>query len=243
MKSGIGPKRVLDDAGIPQLMELPVGENLQDHPIVPVQLIINNKTLLFDPERDLTEENLEYYRLHGEGPYTTTAGLFAQSFVTSTVAIAEGESDWADIQFSMYAQTFLTGLPNTTLGTWEAPIYAYPYLARQKSKGTVKLDPENPLNGQPLIDFNYLSDPRDVQITVDAMKMTMKILEETPAYMFIGARYPPVALERCNQLQFRSDEYWRCYVKEMLIGGNHPVGTCKMGRGAEDKEAVVDTWN
>ncbi|CAL8122606.1 unnamed protein product [Orchesella dallaii] len=238
-KSGIGPRDVLENAGITQIKDLPVGENLQDHPIVPIQLIINNKSLLFDPERDLTPENLELYQREGVGPYTTTAGLFAQAFVASTVATAEGEADWSDIQFSMYAQTFLTGLPDVSLGSWEAPIFAYPYLGRQKSRGTVKLDPTN-INNQPLIDFNFLSDPRDFQITIDAIQMTMKIMEETVPYRFLGARYPPVPLTVCQDLHFRSEEYWECYVKQMLVGGNHPVGTCKMGIPA-DPETVVDS--
>ncbi|ODM93744.1 Glucose dehydrogenase [FAD, quinone] [Orchesella cincta] len=239
MKSGIGPKEVLESSGIPLIKELPVGNNLQDHPIVPIQLIINNKSLLFDPVRDLTPENLELYQREGVGPYTTTAGLFAQAYVASTVATAEGEEDWADIQFSMYAQTFLTGLPDVNLGSWEAPIFAYPYLGRQKSRGTVKLDPTN-INNQPLIDFNFLSDPRDFQITIDSIQMTMKIMEETVPYRFLGARYPPVPLTVCQHLHFRSEEYWECYVKQMLVGGNHPVGTCKMGVST-DPEAVVDS--
>jgi hypothetical protein len=80
------------------------------------------------------------------------------------VAAEEGFPDWADIQLSLYSLDFQT-VVSEGVGA-ERAIYVYPYLGRPKSRGSVSLNPDD-LNGSPLIDFNVLSDVRDVKILVE----------------------------------------------------------------------------
>lgn len=69
MKSGIGPKDSLERAGIPVIKELPVGQNLHDHVVVPLEFIVRNTSEVFMAERDLTLENFQYYNKFGDGNY------------------------------------------------------------------------------------------------------------------------------------------------------------------------------
>lgn len=173
MRSGIGPRNVLDPAKIPIVQELPVGQDFQDHINVPVHMIINNKNLVMDEDRDLTPEAWDLFQEFGDGPYSCTQGLTGQAFVVSSVAKAAGEFDWPDIQLAMghSVQAFYsTGLfDNVTLQPWEAPMLGYNFIMRPKSRGSIRLNPSDP-NGLPLIDVGYLSDPRDVQISLDGRK-------------------------------------------------------------------------
>ncbi|KIK53500.1 hypothetical protein GYMLUDRAFT_232744 [Collybiopsis luxurians FD-317 M1] len=67
--SGIGKKEILQKHGIQPLVELPVGENLQDHPWVPFMFEISNKIetldVLGNPERLQQEVKLYQERQRG----------------------------------------------------------------------------------------------------------------------------------------------------------------------------------
>lgn len=73
------------------------------------------------------------------------------------------------------------------------------------------------------------------------LKEAFKIYEDTLIYKKLGARIPPVPIEECGQLRYRSDEYLKCYIKYKSVAGWHPAGTCKMGSGQTDSTAVVDS--
>lgn len=80
MKSGIGPRDQLEPADVDVVKELPVGLNLHDHVIVPLRFIVRNTLEVFNPETDLTPENLEIFNEFGEGnkeiPYSMKLILF-----------------------------------------------------------------------------------------------------------------------------------------------------------------------
>ncbi|ODM89062.1 Glucose dehydrogenase [FAD, quinone] [Orchesella cincta] len=101
MRSGIGPREVLEAAKIPILQELPVGKNLQNHIALELDFLINDTSAVIHPPRDFTPENLELFNRTGDGPYSSAGGATGQAFIASSVAKAAGESDWADIQFTM----------------------------------------------------------------------------------------------------------------------------------------------
>lgn len=67
MRSGIGPKNVLCKTKIPTVKNLPVGNNLQDHTAIALQIIMNNTYQAFDAARDLTTENWKIYNDTGDG--------------------------------------------------------------------------------------------------------------------------------------------------------------------------------
>jgi len=123
----------------------------------------------------------------------------------------------------------------------ETSVFVSINLARQKSRGTVKLNPEDPVNGMPVIDFNYLADERDVDVLLEAVNATLTIFERTETYRRLGARIFKEPLQACSHLKFRSEAYWRCYIRQTTIPGNHPCGTCSMNSVVDSKLKVIGT--
>ncbi|MEB3896990.1 GMC family oxidoreductase, partial [Pseudomonas guariconensis] len=82
----------------------------------------------------------------------------------------------------------------------------------------------------PLIDPNYLSDPQDLKVAADAIRITRRIVQAPALAAFDPREYlPGPALQTEQQLHEAAGK----------IGTTifHPVGTCRMGSGPLD---VVD---
>ncbi|CAL8104526.1 unnamed protein product [Orchesella dallaii] len=244
MRSGIGPRDVLEGAKIPIVQELPVGKNLHDHVAIALDFYINNSSAIVDPARDFTPENLELFHRTGDGPYSSAGGATGQAFLASSVAKAEGKSDFADIHLTMAhsSEPYLLVENNSTTddGGKGVPMSVEVFVVRPKSRGSIKLNVDDP-NGPPLIDPQYLMDPRDLQIALDGVKETFRIMETTDSYRRLQATFWSVDLPACKNYRMRSDEYLKCFIKQLSQTGCHAGGSCKMGRGPEDPTAVVDT--
>lgn len=52
-----------------------------------------------------------------------------------------------------------------------------PSLYAPHSRGSVRLDPKNP-NGEPLVDLNFLADPRDAKRLLQAARFARALLED-----------------------------------------------------------------
>lgn len=250
MKSGVGPLDVLRPAGIPVVKVLPVGMNLQDHIGVTLNFMINNQTSPFNPERDLTMENFLLYNRFGDGPYSTISGNFGQAFLASSKSTKNGIRGWPDLHLNMQHSTinsfdgpvgvsFRDLVLKHDVANWEAMVSARARLTRPQSRGRVTLNLAD-IEGDPLIDFQYLSHPDDIQALLESIEWTLKIYEETPAYQKLGARYTSVTVPECRRFRFRSEAYWRCHIRHLSSSSVHAAGTCRMGRGPGDRNAVVD---
>ena len=81
MLSGIGPKWHLDQLGIPNIADLPVGENLQDH--------YGTGALAFTVEKPVTLVQSRYenipsvlkYAMFGSGPLTVLGGVEGMAWI------------------------------------------------------------------------------------------------------------------------------------------------------------------
>ena len=242
MLSGIGPKDHLEKMKIDVNADLPVGDNLQDHLYL----------FMFTPisvDIGITQDKINSwstylrYKLFGSG-IKSISGVDATAFFCSNGT--EQEDCAADIQFIMYgkymdtnaidlkdeiAKEFLAERPNM-------PGFAT-CLAHNdpRSVGTIRLKTADPFD-YPLIDPRYLTDVRDVETYIKAIRLWEKYLA-TPSMKKIGATVEKSKLSICKQHAFQSDEYWACYVRHLAYTVYHPSGTCKMGR-ADDPTAVVD---
>lgn len=67
MKSGIGPRAILEAANIPVTKNLPVGSNAHDHFVVIFRMILKNSSEVYSSVRDLTLENFLHYQSSGDG--------------------------------------------------------------------------------------------------------------------------------------------------------------------------------
>ena len=100
---------------------------------------------------------------------------------------------------------------------------------RPRSRGTVRLQSDDPADA-PLIDPNYLQDPRDREMSIRGLKLTQEILAQDALKPFIKA-------ERLPGPGITTDEQYFDFICEHSKTSHHCAGTCRMG---VDAAAVVD---
>lgn len=102
-------------------------------------------------------------------------------------------------------------------------------LMRPFSRGTVRLNSARPQDA-PLVDPQYLSDPRDAHTMVAGLRTARRIGEAK-------ALAPWRAAEALPGPDATDDDTLRDYAHKALTSYHHPVGTCRIGT---DEESVVD---
>lgn len=106
-----------------------------------------------------------------------------------------------------------------------------PILAQPRSTGSVTLGSSDPLD-PPLVDPAYLTDPADVAVLVEGVRIARRLAQ---ASAFDGLRGHEIA----PGAAVTSDEALAGYVRSSASTVWHPVGTCRMG-AEDDLMAVVD---
>ena len=202
MLSGIGDAEQLQAMGIPVVVDLPgVGQNLQDHSLVPVahQIItspVAHEVIAgLDPVISSNGNAEAGLFLHTEGNLDATPDL--QFFFGPILWISPGQT--------------LSGLGFTVTVS----------LTHPQNIGSVSLlspDPKDP----PIIRINFLQSQSDVQKLVEGIKIMRKLFHTSAFDRFRGEEISPGA-------DVISDEALEVYIREFCVTGYHPVGTCKMG--------------
>jgi choline dehydrogenase-like flavoprotein len=100
---------------------------------------------------------------------------------------------------------------------------------RPRSRGSVRLQSADP-SVAPLIDPNYLADPRDRELSIEGLKLAQRILSQEPLKPFIKA-------ERLPGPDVKSDDEYFDFICEHSKTSHHAAGTCRMG---VDPDAVLD---
>jgi choline dehydrogenase len=182
-----------------------------------------------DPVADLpVGENLIDHLLIGVVYDSLRPISDCNAYATEGCAFARSTPDRADcdIQISFakephFAPKTNDGLPRFTI---------IPGITRPKSRGTVCLtaaDPDAPLD----IDPCYFSHPDDMQTMIRAVRRSREIAEQTAlAGWNAGEHFPGPAVD--------DDDEIAAYIARDVSTWFHPVGTCRMGVGAD---AVVDS--
>lgn len=225
MLSGIGPAAHLQEHGIAPVLDLPgVGQNLQDHPdgliVVKAPHIKDLFGLSLGMPFRMLRGILEWRRAR--------TGLLTTNYAESGgfIRTDAGEDGPPDIQM-IFVIAKIEDHGRKVL--WGNGYSCHIDLLRPKSRGSVRLagsDPARP----PLIDPNFLSHPDDMQRMVKGFKAMRRILEQPALARFGGKEDPESAAAR-------TDEQIEQHLRTHADTGYHPVGTCRMGRGALD---VVD---
>jgi choline dehydrogenase len=221
--SGIGPAALLSAKNVATVLDLPgVGANLHDHLQIRMQYKVKHTSTLNERVNSLVGKAamaLEY-AVFKTGPLTmppSQLGAFAKSDPLQPTPNIE----W-------HVQPL-------SLDKFGDPLHTFPAITpsvcnlRPLSRGWVRIASPDPA-AYPEIKLNYLSDPEDRRVAVDAMRYTRRIMAAN-------------ALKRFEPEEFRpgpgaqSDEELAKGAGELGTTIFHPVGTCKMGN---DEMAVVD---
>ena len=241
MLSGIGPKEHLESFGIPVKSDLPVGQNLQDHQVVPLFSNINAAYGITEQSRESLWSKVKY-RLFGTGPLSVTGEGTGFFYADDS---RRGKSS-ADIQFIYWsflphhnyynfrdevAKEILARSPN------ENGFFTIVRVTHPKSTGIIKLRSADPYE-HPIIDPQYLTKRDDIDEFIAGIRIWEKVIE-TPTMKAVGAKIEQAKVSFCSEYEFRTNDFWECYTRYLAVNAYHQSGTCKMG-AKDDRTAVVD---
>ncbi|MBG6175958.1 choline dehydrogenase-like flavoprotein [Labrenzia sp. EL_208] len=220
--SGIGPADHLKDLGIEVVCDQPeVGANLQDH------LDLYCICEVSGPHTYDRYAKLHWSALAGLQYLFTRRGPVSSSlFETGGFWYADPEARSPDLQFHLGLGT---GIESGVASMPDGGVTLNSCYLRPRSRGSVRLQSANP-NDAPLIDPNYLQDPRDREMSIRGLKLTQEILAQGPLEQFIKA-------ERLPGPGVTTDEDYFNFICEHSKTSHHPAGTCRMG---PDDQAVLD---
>jgi choline dehydrogenase len=227
LRSGIGPAAHLRELGIPVRHELDgVGQNLQDHLMLPISYDVSVPSAASALTRLAMLGSLAQYVAGKRGPLAqpTPQGV---AFVRTAP-----ERPRPDLQFHFGPYSFFgVNLDEPRPLVWGRFATICPTLIYPKSRGEIRLrsvDPDAP----PVVDPRYFSDPDDLEVMLAGLRLTREIAGTEPLAAMLGG-----AERRCGLDECRDDDALRARIRRHVDTIFHPVGTCKMGTGAD---AVVD---
>ncbi|KAF1955148.1 alcohol oxidase [Byssothecium circinans] len=248
--SGVGPKDVLEGAGITVKKDMPaVGANFQDHATILASFNLSHQSFP-DPNSVVANATFnasawEEYFEHRTGPVTTGSSNGAISFslsqlVPSARSVAEKLLSQRAEQYlpSVYgyrpllrgfeaqrkilAKGFISNSSSISSGAVVGNGFAATPFLKPASRGTVTLDPTNP-RGLPIVQYNTLMNPVDSDIILAMLKRT-RAYWKSPEL----ARFEPV--EATPGAQYQTDEEIMSALRRGFImpGLAHPSCTCAM---------------
>lgn len=221
--SGVGPGDLLAQHGITPVAERDeVGGNLQDHlQIRMAYKVTGTKTLntmsasLWGKAKIAME-----YALNRSGPMSMAPSQLA--------AFARSGPDVASADLEYHVQPL-------TLEAFGQPLHAFDAFTasvchlRPESRGTVRIGSADP-RAHPLIAPNYLATEGDRRVAAAAIRLTRRIVAQSPLARFAPEEFKPGA-------QYETEAELAQAAGEIGSTIFHPVGTCRMG---PDAGAVVD---
>ncbi|MEL6618665.1 MAG: choline dehydrogenase [Pseudomonadota bacterium] len=224
MLSGIGPGAHLADHGIEVVADRPgVGANLQDHLELYIQMAAKQPVSLYK------HWNLFSKALIGAQWLFTKTGLGASNQFESCGFIrSRAGVPYPDIQFHF--------LPIAVRYDGKAAAEGHGFQAhvgpmRSESRGTVTLRSAQP-GDDPVIRFNYMSDPQDWEDFRTGIRLTREIFAQEAFAPFAKHEIQPGDAAQ-------SDDDLDAVIRDHAESAYHPCGTCRMG-AADDPGAVVD---
>ncbi|XP_045497464.1 glucose dehydrogenase [FAD, quinone]-like [Colias croceus] len=245
MLSGIGPQKHLTSKGILCRKDLPVGQNLQDHNMVPIFIYGDEPGTLDEAQRRYEEIR---YLVDGSGylgqvSFSDITAFFSRydnmsmpEFQSHFVLLFKNTTQNSNKRFMSYSRSVQRSI--IEFNSKKAMYLFTVHLLHPFSKGSIYLNTSHP-NYDPIIDANYFNDPRDLQAIADSIHMLTKIIN-SQYFRSINAFVHKINLPECEEFDFQSDPYWKCYANSMLLTLYHPVGTAKMGPDPSD--SVVDNY-
>jgi choline dehydrogenase len=219
MLSGIGPADELDDPfGIPVVVDLPVGTNLQDHPLLPMSYLTDERSLFGAG----SPEDVALYK-EGHGPLTSNiaeGGVFLSTL---------GDERVPDCQFEMApAMYFNEGLSAPSDHAFSMTTT----LLKPTSRGKVALRSARP-DAKPRIYHNYLATAQDSATIIASVRMAMDIFGQP---VLSKVRRAPFSVPASD-----SEADIVAFIEQQTGTNYHPTCTCAIGRVVDPELRVFGT--
>ncbi len=222
--SGVGPRALLEEHGIPLVQELPeVGEGLQDHFYCRSFWRANKAVTLNDDMASLWRQmkiGLQYALLR-RGPLTIAAG-HAAAFVRTRPDLKRPDAQ-------IYFINFSTAKRGGVLHPWPGFTLSVSQL-QVESRGSVRIQSAD-ARAAPAIRYNYLATENDRRVMVDGLKIIRRIAATAPLAGYI-------VREEFPGPQAATDAELLDVVRQTGETVFHPTSTCRMG---SDERSVVDS--
>ena len=222
--SGIGPKDVLADAGVPLVKELPgVGENLQDHLEVYFQYECKQPVSLNGKIGLLSKGLIGTRWILFKDGLGATNHFESCGFIRSRAGLK-----WPNIQYHF--------LPAAMRYDGQAAFDGHGFQVhvgpnKPESRGKVWIESADP-KAHPRILFNYLSTEQDKQDWRDCIRLTREVLQQDALGDYRGNEIQP-------SMDVQTDEQIDTWVRQNVESAYHPSCTCKIGAD-NDPMAVLD---
>ena len=236
MLSGIGPGAELGRHGIETVVDAPaVGGNYQNHVPYTLQFLCNGEVSAYSYLRPLNAVKAGLrYALFSRGPLTETA------FGVGGTFRSRDDVEFPDIQVVVSgAIVFGAGTANAELKTEKSFRDHLPtaqgfavmcYQGSPASRGRVGLRSPDP-NDPPLIDANHLSDPRDLETLMSAVRKMREAMKQPAVTRMISREVSPGPA-------VRTDEDLAAEIRRNGGTVSHHCGTCAIGH---EGNSVVDS--
>ena len=244
--SGIG----VNDVGINVKLDLPVGDNLQDHLELYIQALCKKDNTLLN----WASWKHPYQRIEaGLEWFIDKSGICASNhfevggFIRSRAGIKH-----PDIQYH-----FLAGLVEEQADiSLRHGFQAHCGTMRPKSRGNVRLSKKNPFH-EPIINPNYLEDKQDVEDLREAVKLTLELFHQKAFEPYLEKIITPdfknlnrlknldsfKNLDRLKNLDSLNDDDLDDFIINNVQSAYHPTSTCAIGKVVDENCLVYGTNN
>jgi choline dehydrogenase-like flavoprotein len=221
MLSGIGPADHLRSVDIEPIVDLPVGQNLQDHLAVLIMFARTEPSeFLGNMRLDKMALNMMRAWMFGTGPATVVPGGL-HAFIKTRPELSVPNIEFMFRGAPPAAALWFPG--------WKKP-YAdgygiRPCLLHPDSRGEVLLRSSDPRDKVKIV-TNFLSAPNDLPTLRQGFKIAREVAAQPPLARFRGAEVAPGP-------KVKTDAEIDHWIRDVAATANHPASTCVMGTGPD----------
>jgi choline dehydrogenase-like flavoprotein len=218
MLSGIGPADELAPFSIPVVVDLPVGTNLQDHPLLPIVYLTDERSLFGAG----SPEDVALYK-EGRGPLTSNiaeGGAFLST---------RGDESVPDCHFAMAA---VMAFEESLSPIIDHALTLMTVILKPTSRGRVALRSARP-DAKPRIYHDFLATDHDRATMIAGVRLAMDLLAQPNLSKVRRAAFSvPASASEADIVAFI----------EQRTGTNyHPTSTCAIGRVVDPQLRVLGT--
>ncbi len=238
MLSGIGPGDELHGLEIPVVHDAPgVGKDFSDHPELWVTYRPKRMMMPTHPHMAFHQSALNYTANGSDsvGDMELICGVLSIGQIT----LGRGISSLRGLAGILYRPIrTLEAMRGVSIRRLMDQAHAHADLAilcglqQERSRGELRVISNDP-HIAPTLQYNYLSEPEDLERMRQAVRLSAELLEAAPLRRLVAARTSP------STTDLTSDRALDRWMGANLATAIHMSGTCKMGP-ASDQRAVVD---